>query len=82
MPVEIRRYLPMCRLTADPRDGVPDCPGRPHVRFRPGETGKGRKARALPWTRQGRSPWNPSVGVCCIGLTPPSPGDFVAALKG
>jgi hypothetical protein len=30
---------------------------RPHVRFRRGETGKGRKARALPWTRQGHSPW-------------------------
>ncbi len=29
MPVEIRSYLPMCRLTADPRDGVPDCPGSP-----------------------------------------------------
>jgi hypothetical protein len=29
MPVKIRSYLPMCRLTADPRDGVPDCPGSP-----------------------------------------------------
>jgi len=41
---------------------------RPHVRFRSGETGKGSKARALPWTRQGHSPWNQSVGVCSIGL--------------
>jgi Transposase zinc-ribbon domain len=41
---------------------------RPHVRFRRGETGKGRKAKALPWTRQGHSPWNQSGGACSIGL--------------
>ncbi len=35
MPVEIRSYLPMCRLTADPRDGVPDCPGSPSGGTRP-----------------------------------------------
>jgi hypothetical protein len=46
---------------------------RPHVRFRPGETGKGSKARALPWTRQGHSPWNQSVGVCSIRSELPSP---------
>jgi hypothetical protein len=32
--------------------------GRPHVRFWPGGTREGSKARALPWTRQGHSPWN------------------------
>jgi hypothetical protein len=42
---------------------------RPHVRFRSGEPGKGSKARAPPWTRQGRSPWNQPVGVCGIGLS-------------
>ncbi len=29
MPVEIRSYLPMCRLTANLRYDVPDCPGSP-----------------------------------------------------
>jgi len=29
MPGEIRSYLPMCRLTADLCDSVPDCPGSP-----------------------------------------------------
>jgi hypothetical protein len=43
--------------------------GRPHVRFRSGAPGKGSMARALPWTRQGRSPWNQPVDVCSIGLS-------------
>ena len=30
----------------------------------PGNRVKGSKARALPWTRQGRSPWNQSAGIC------------------
>jgi hypothetical protein len=54
-----------CRKLASPC-GAHD---RPHVRFRSGEPGKGSEARALPWTRQGQSPWNQPVGVCCIGLS-------------
>jgi hypothetical protein len=47
----------------------------------PGEPGKGSKARALPWTRQGRSPWNQSVR--CLRPRPelPSPDASVAAPK-
>ena len=42
---------------------APMAGGRPHVRFRPGVIlGKEVKARALPWTRQGHSPWNQPVG--------------------
>jgi len=29
-----------------------------------GESGKESKTRALPWTRQGQSPWNQPVDVC------------------
>jgi hypothetical protein len=68
MPVRIRSYLLKRRLIAGLSFGALDCPGRPHVRFRLGATGKGSKARALPWTRQGHSPWNQSVGVCSIDL--------------
>ena len=48
----------------------------------PGNPGKGSKARALPWTRQGHSPWNQPVGGCSIGLSSLSPDDPAAALKG
>jgi hypothetical protein len=48
----------------------------------PGEPGKESKARALPWTRQGRSPWNQPVGICGIGLSPLPLDDPEAALKG
>ena len=48
----------------------------------PGEPGKGSKARALPWTRQGHSPWNQPVGVCGIGLSSLHPMTRGAALKG
>jgi hypothetical protein len=46
-----------------------------------GTYGREVKARALPWTRQGQSPWNQPVGVCNIRLIPSS-DDPVAALKG
>jgi hypothetical protein len=42
---------------------------RPHVRFRPRGTREGSKARALPWTRQGRSPWNHLLGVSGFDLS-------------
>ena|SRR5208283_2010293 len=35
----------------------------------PREPGKESRARALAWTRQGRSPWNQPVGICGIGLS-------------
>jgi hypothetical protein len=48
----------------------------------PGEPGKGSKARALPWTRQGHSPWNQSVGDCTTDLGSHSLIALVATLKG
>jgi hypothetical protein len=48
-----------------------------------GNPGKGRKSRALPWTRQGQSPWNHFVGDCTVGVGfPPPRPPWRATLKG
>jgi hypothetical protein len=42
--------------------------------FRPGEAGKGSKARALPWTRQGATLLGTSLAVFAASGLNPSPG--------
>jgi hypothetical protein len=57
--------------------------GRPHVRFLPGVIlGREVKARALPWTRQGHSPWNQPVGDNTIGLNSHPTMALVSTRKG